>query len=31
MSSGLKNKVSEELHYGVFDLETQRSAAEVGG
>jgi DEAD/DEAH box helicase domain-containing protein len=24
-------KVSEDLHYGVFDLETQRSAAEVGG
>jgi DEAD/DEAH box helicase domain-containing protein len=24
-------KTSEALHYGVFDLETQRSAAEVGG
>lgn len=24
-------KASRELHYGVFDLETQRSAAEVGG
>ena len=24
-------KTSEGLHYGVFDLETQRSAAEVGG
>jgi len=24
-------KTSQKLHYGVFDLETQRSAAEVGG
>jgi DEAD/DEAH box helicase domain-containing protein len=24
-------KLAENLHYGVFDLETQRSAAEVGG
>jgi DEAD/DEAH box helicase domain-containing protein len=24
-------KASQRLHYGVFDLETQRSAAEVGG
>jgi DEAD/DEAH box helicase domain-containing protein len=27
----LKNTIKENLHYGVLDIETQRSAAEVGG